>query len=271
MRIEKNLRKRGSGQENVPTRVITSIEEWEVFAGPKLKKQWKEKRSACELAKAWLSTGSPAIPIDLCRLFATCTLTQCMTVEVVHPEERIWFDEFSGEPRNTDLAFIGESAGKKVAVNIEAKADESFGNTLKGALAAAKKAFDANNKSKRRERISQLTEAIFGTSGGTSPEELLLRYQLLTAVAGAVAYASEHKADIAVLVVHVFEPEGKKTKASERNDRDWAEFLAQLSRSCNTPLKGEGLEGPFLLPGGGRLEKGMPLLIGKVVTRLAKN
>lgn len=255
----------------MPTRVITDVKEWEEFAGPKLKKQWKERGVLANSRRRGCPLDHLQYRLICAASFATCTLTQGMTVEVVHPEERIWFDEFSGEPRNADLAFIGESAGKKVAVNIEAKANSPFGNTLAVTLCAAKKAYTANPMSKRSERIIQLSEGIFGTTGGPTPEQLSLRYQLLTAVAGAVAYATENKTDLAVLVVHVFEPEGKKTKASERNDRDWAEFLAQLSKSCNTPLKGKGLEGPFLLPGGGRLKKGMPLLIGKVVTRLAKD
>ena len=42
------------------------------------------------------------------------------------------FDGIRGEPRNTDLAIVGTSQSGKVAISIEAKADESFGRHIGG-------------------------------------------------------------------------------------------------------------------------------------------
>ncbi len=63
--------------------------------------------------------------------------TRGMAIDTVLPEHRMLFDSHGGEPRNADLAFVGETPTGKVAVTIEAKADEPFGATVSETLAAA--------------------------------------------------------------------------------------------------------------------------------------
>lgn len=60
-----------------------------------------------------------------------------MVVDDVTPECRIRFDSLEGEPRNADLAFVGHTPAGVVAVTIEAKADETFGETVANALSSA--------------------------------------------------------------------------------------------------------------------------------------
>src|SRR5690606_10274883 len=55
----------------------------------------------------------------------------------VFPERRIAFDSHAGEPRNADLAFVGVGPAGRVAVTIEAKADEPFGDTVAATLSSA--------------------------------------------------------------------------------------------------------------------------------------
>ncbi len=116
---------------------ITSVCDWESLAGPKADYQWAKGGSAFELAEAWCGSGTPAMPDALRQLLDSREETRGVTVDVVLPEHRIPFDSHGGEPRDADLAFVGETPTGKVAVTIDAKADEPFGTTVAETLAAA--------------------------------------------------------------------------------------------------------------------------------------
>ena len=115
---------------------ITTVEEWGRLAGPKRADQWKAGRSAYELARAWCH-GGPSVPVELADLLDSNQTTRGATVTWGTPELRIHFDGAGGEPRNADLALLGKSHLGPVAITVEGKADEQFGNLVSDVLADA--------------------------------------------------------------------------------------------------------------------------------------
>ncbi len=60
------------------------------------------------------------------------------------PEARLRFDTFAGEPRNSDPLVVARDAHSPYIIAIEAKADETFGETVGKARANAEKRREAN-------------------------------------------------------------------------------------------------------------------------------
>lgn len=103
---------------------INCVEDWKRLAPPKAEGQWVEGRSAFEVAHAWCSTGTPAVPSELQLLLESRSETRGLILDEVMPEHRIPFDGHGGEPRNADLALVGHTSSSKVVIMIEAKAHE---------------------------------------------------------------------------------------------------------------------------------------------------
>jgi hypothetical protein len=254
MRVEKN---------GTP---ITSLEDWRRLAPPKSLDQWVEGRSAFELARAWCGPHGPALPEELRVLFEASAATRGLTIETVHPEHRIPFDHHGGEPRNADLAFTGVLGSSCIAVTIEAKADEPFGATISETIAAALERAVENPRSQGVRRIEDLVRAILFPRRSGQRRIGDLRYQLLTATAGTLAYALSERAATAVIVVHEFVTTMTDDRLHERNADDFFAFLDRLGGGVAlTPALGV-LVGPFAVPGSPLFKSVPALYVGKVVT-----
>jgi len=120
------------------------------------------------------------------------------------PEAKLRFDNFAGEPRNSDIAATCRDPNGDYLLAVEAKADESFGETIERSLAAALERRIANNRSNALSRIQQLTEALFEPKRKGEPKLGTLRYQLLTACAGALCEAERLGFDRALMLVQEF-------------------------------------------------------------------
>jgi hypothetical protein len=246
---------------------IHSIADWRRLAPPKHDSQWVEGRSAFELARAWTGGGSPAVPSELTALLASRTATRGLVVERAVPELRIRFDTHPGEPRNADLALLGHVGAHKVGVTVEAKADEPFGATVEATSKAARKRLAGNPRSRGLQRLDDLVRALLPPRGPGQPGVDTLRYQLLTAVAGTLAFAHQHAAETAVLVIHEFVTDRTSDGRHRANARDLTAFVHRLSGvPAPAPLTGT-LQGPFTVPGIPLFPRASSLLIGKIVTR----
>ena len=249
---------------------INSMADWEHLAGPKREYQWKRGRSAFELAHAWIGTGTPRMPDELRVLLESRPETSGLSVETVTPEKQIRFDQHPGGPRNADLAFVGRTATSTVAVTIEAKADEPFGVTVTQTLADALERLDSKPSSRGIERVADLVRAILPIRGEGLPAAGGLRYQLLTAAAGTLAYAREKAAAVAVLLIHEFLTDQTYDAKHVENARDYDAFLRRLRGvHPDAPETAPGLEW-FTVPGTPLFTEGSRLLIGKVVTDCRK-
>lgn len=170
-------------------------------------KQWKEGRSAFELAK-FITDALPSVPREietaLSRLVADDTTFD-------------WDAEYvtalpaSREGRNHDAILFNDD----IVVTIEAKADETLGNLIEEEI--------SNASVNKLNRISSLLSIIFKNSFNGYHG---LRYQLLTAAAGTVLEAEKRGVDSAVMLVLVFKTNGtvsEKNLAS--NHKDIESFL----------------------------------------------
>lgn len=245
---------------------IVCVDGWKRIAPPKAEYQWVEGRSAYELAHAWCGRGAPAIPPELTALFESRAETRGLLIDEVLPEHRVSFDAHGGEPRNADLALVGHtSSGSKVAVTIEAKADEPFGATVGQTVADALERAIENPRSRGVRRVEDLVRALLPPRSKGLPHVCDLRYQLLTAVAGTLAYAAMEGASLAVLIVHEFITDKTSDKRHAQNAADYERFL---HRFVGNPISNDvrhSLLGPFSVPDTSPF-RGTPLLIGKLVS-----
>jgi hypothetical protein len=245
------------------THEITCVEDWAKFAPPKRANQWTPGRSAYELARAWCGGSTVRIPAALTDLLENAPQTKSLRIESVTPELAISFDAFGGEPRNADLAFLASGPEGLVAVTIEAKADEPFGDSVADTLAGAIERGVRNPRSQGVRRVEALARALFHAREKGQASIGALRYQLLTAAAGSLAYAHHHGAAVAVLVIHEFVTSKTSAAKHQRNGADLQAFLQRLGGAPAGPQF--GLAGPFPVPGSEMFGKA-PLFIGKITT-----
>jgi hypothetical protein len=235
-------------------RKITTVEEWFRFAPPKKGlRQWKEGRSAKELAKAFLEKGFPAVPTEILGILPSNPEFIGVDFTTAFPEHKIALDKFPGETRNADIALLGHDARGTVAVTIEAKADEPFGSTI----AEAVKGVSA--RSNLPQRIERLATAVLGHADAGLDA---LRYQLLHATAASLIFAKDHDARAAVFIVFEFVGPPCLAENLSRNSTDLDLFLGALCPGTPALTAGD-LSGPFSVPGGDRVPSGLPLYVGK--------
>ncbi|MCW3053436.1 MAG: hypothetical protein JWN14_2606 [Chthonomonadales bacterium] len=237
---------------------INSVQNWFDYAGPKQGlQQWVDGRSAKELAKLFLKSGTPAEPPEIKRLLRSSDFLGEVCLIEGWPEHKIRLDSFRGETRNADMAALGVGRMLPVAVTIEAKADESFGRTIGEVLARA------STKSNLPGRITGLVDSVLNKPLGDTHS---LRYQLLHAVSATLIFAREQNASAAVFIV--FEFQGSSCTASKlaQNAADLTAFINALAPSA-PPLREGELLGPFYVPGGDHVPSNIPLFLGKAIRK----
>ena len=138
------------------------------------------------------------------------------------PEHKIKIDHLNGETRNADLVCLGKCKIGEIAINIEAKADEEFGQTIDERISK-----ETNKNSRIQERIAGLREALF-----TNPNDAQinkLRYQLLHGTASSLIYAKEKNYEVAVFIVYEFKSSICEEGKLKRNYDDLNNFLRVIS------------------------------------------
>lgn len=238
---------------------IESVESWFDLAPPKEGlRQWVDQRSAKELAKAFCGSGAVVVPQELTSLFNSNPSLGSIEIIEVWPEHKIALDSFRGETRNADLAALAKGNNGTVAVTVEAKADEPFGELVATVMAGAK------DRSNIPARIEALARGLFGGSAATVSG---LRYQLLHGAAASLILAAEHQAAAAAFVVLEFHGPTCSDDNLQRNAQDLDKLVALLGHSAE-PLRVGQLVGPFMVPGGGTISVGVPLFIGKAIREI---
>ncbi|MES2945607.1 MAG: hypothetical protein V4772_22290 [Pseudomonadota bacterium] len=142
-------------------RIIASLLDWQTHAGPKSKTHWVDDRSAKELARAWLASGDQFPPEVSAAIMGHARFGAVHEWQA-EPEARLRFDNFRGEPRNSDLAVHARDAAGGYLMAVEAKADESYGATVAQTVKAAESRLAGKPQSKGLNRVQQLEQALFG-------------------------------------------------------------------------------------------------------------
>lgn len=164
------------------------------------------------------------------------------------PEARVPFDQFPGEPRNSDLILRAEDEHGPLAIPIEAKGHESFGPYVGDAAADALERRLANPPSNAIRRIEQLVAALLSPRSRGVPHLRKIRYQLLTGVAGALAWARMCHASRAVFLIPEFRTAQTDDVLQEANEKDLRNFLHRLTGIPNASVTNQAL-GPFATTG----------------------
>ena len=244
-------------------KTISTLDEWNNLAPPKSVNHWIPSRSAMETAIAWLEDGGASLPSEVARVLEAHPDFGPVLSWHAEPEAKLRFDDFAGEPRNSDLAVYAEDRHGPFLVAVEAKADESFGGTFADTLVAAVERYVSNPRSKGVARALQLASALFGSRQNGDPQIGVLRYQLMTAVAGALCEAKRHSFARTVLLVHEFVTDKTQDERLARNAADLASFVSRICRQT-VPRVENGLLGPFFVPGEPLVSEPAKLYIGKV-------
>jgi len=197
---------------------ISNLEEWKnlVFSGKKAR-HWQEGRSAFSLADFITNNNGEQKIIEL----LAAQINGNFTLDLGHPEYEVSFDKY-GHGREHDLGVFGKTdTGKKIFIGIEAKVDESFGDTIASAYHKAK-AKELNEESTNApKRIEELLKFNFKT---IKQSDFKLRYQLLYSTAGTLCI----EADIHILLILVFKTEDYNTKKGAKNYKDLQAFLKRI-------------------------------------------
>ncbi len=247
---------------------LPDLETWSRLAGPKSPDQWVAGRSAMEAARAWVGLTSPALPSEIGGVLASHPDFGTVISWAGEPEVKLRFDDFGGEPRNTDLLVIAHDEHGAFLLAVEAKADEAFAETVAKTACAALEAKVANPRSNAVARIEQLACTLFSERESRAPRLGDLRYQLLTATAGALAEGRRRGIDRVVLLIHEFETDLTRDELHTRNAADLDAFVQRLSKGSFDGVKSGTLLGPIPLPGHVAGEGATRLYIGKAVRRL---
>lgn len=239
-------------------RNITTLAEWEIHAGPKRTDQWVDGRSAKEVARAWLQDGSHKLPFEVAQALTEHSLFGPVESWTAEPEARLPFDNFSGEPRNSDLVVHAKDSHGPYLIAVEAKADEPFGETIAEALASALERLLVNERSKGVIRIQQLAQALIGARVEGDPAVLL------TACAGAICEAERRGYSRALLLIQEFVTKKTDDDRHAANSVALGTFVKRLSHGATAEIRSGSIYGPFSVPGTPLFEGTAELFIGKV-------
>ncbi|MGE0623831.1 MAG: nucleotidyl transferase AbiEii/AbiGii toxin family protein [Pseudomonadales bacterium] len=247
---------------------ITSLSDWEKRAGPKSADQWVDGRSAKEAARAWLAGDGVCLPPEVQALLAGHPDFGSVSTWTAEPEVKLRFDEFPGETRNSDIVVHAIDGQGPYLIAVEAKADEPFSETVADTLATALERVLKSDRSNGIVRVQQLAQKLLGPGQRGDPPLKAIRYQLLTACAGALCEAERHGYSRALMLVHEFITSRTRDEKHRQNAEDLDRFVRRLSHG-EVEMVGDGeIRGPFRLPTYSSVEGQVQLYIGKVTRNL---
>ena len=272
------VRPRGERRNMILARDGTPIGDlttWQRLGGPKRSIQWKDGRSAKELARTWLSVESPALPPEVAAALTSHPDFGPIERWTATPEARVAFDDVPGEVRNTDLLVDAQDTNGRFILSVEAKADEPFGDTVAETLGDAAERTLNNPRSGALRRVRQLLAALLPPQpkiapGQPAPEKYAkagsLRYQLLTGAAGAISAAVKAGCERAVFLVQQFESVETDPARVARNAAALDGFMHRVSSGRVSSVDSGSVYGPLAVPGLPLFSGRLPVLyVGKVV------
>jgi hypothetical protein len=204
----------------------------------------------------------PICPREIADLLASHPCTAGLTLVKGIPEYVTTLPE-RGEGRNHDLLLIAEGGRGRTVISVEAKVDESFGETI-GTY------WDKGRNSVKPTRVPERIEALLSMAFGVTARPYAdpwrgLRYQLLTAITGVAIEASRRQAPTAVVIVHEFRTESVDAENLAVNAEDFKKFVNALLAVPPREVVNGRLYGPVEFAPGAHLDRPVKIFIGKVV------
>ena len=221
---------------------LSTLEEWRRYAPPKQKHHWKDGRSAKANARLWLG-AAPYLPSEIEETLRSCDGIEKLLSWSAEPEAKVPFDAFRG-PAHIDLLLTAEDEAGPLVIGIEAKADESFNDTIETTHSRARDVRRDKPGSRRVDRLKGLA-SLFGL-GLDEPATGKLRYQLLTLTAAVLAEADRQSAKRAVVLVHEFVSRLTTVAKRDRNARDLDRFMEMVVGHTGS-LRPGMTAGPFAI------------------------
>lgn len=175
---------------------ITDEDAWFKAFPPRGKeKQWVDGYSAKEFAKAVLDKDFEK---EISRNLGLKRIN--IDKKQVYPERGTSFDKIQGGVRSHDLACVAtKNDNEKIALCFEAKVKETFGETIESEL--------KNCTEGKRNRIEKLCRTFFGNDYIKRQDKInKIFYQLLTGLAGTIAFAAETGANESYFIVYQLYP-----------------------------------------------------------------
>ncbi len=204
-----------------PSQPLTDLSSWRdaFVAIDKNPGHWKEGRSACSLARYFLSGKGEAEVITALNGILGDDPVECLErgeIECLCP-----FDAYRN-PRRQDMGIWGRTKnGRRFFVGVEAKVDEPFSDdTLGNAREKARRTKIEKPKSRALDRIHGLCDWF-----GVLPEDETvrdLRYQLFHFTKGTADVAD---VNIRIMLLITFRTSEYDTEKGEGNATDWQAFL----------------------------------------------
>jgi hypothetical protein len=235
-----------------------TIKCWQDWECPKKEYQWKEGRSAMEVAKSWFRHSIDTPPVEIVRMLVD-HFQQDVEFHRVVPELVTPLPE-RGEGRNHDVACTCMIGNRLTTICIEGKTDESFGEqTVAQYYQQMKNRQKAGDPTRVSERIEKLVSTL-----PISHAEILScvisdnGYQLVTALVGTALQARINNSKMVILIIHEFHTDGLDALKIQKNIRDYAHFVNELTGdTCEDGANGK-LFGPIEVDG-------IACFIGRVV------
>jgi Domain of unknown function (DUF6946) len=217
--------------KNIPVR---SLDEWKdrFFTSEKKKDHWKPGRSASELAEFILNKNGTVWIKDKVEEI----LGEEVKFEFGIPEFEVQFDK-NGHGREHDLGIFGKTeSGRSIFIGVEAKVDESFGETIGKAYT---RSLSKTLNGKSTNGTLRIEELLQNTYASIKPSHFQLRYQLLHALAGTTkAKWKSSSPGIKIFMVLIFKTNLFNPRKGKRNMKDYLKFMKALGARKQTKNSG---------------------------------
>lgn len=205
-------------------RVLNDINTWgKGFIEVDDEKHWKKGRSAYSLAEFILKYNGMQLINNLLMKVSGRKL-DITTAQKACIEYESKFDKYKGHGRMHDLAIFNEN--DSYFIGIEAKVDETFGDTIFESYAKGLNSKKGNSSSNKAQRVLELIKRFYKQKKLSDKDEIgNYRYQLLTYLAGSLA----ENAKLVLMPILVFHTKEFPIKNNSTNKHDYINFMHSLS------------------------------------------
>ncbi len=237
---------------------VSTLDEWRKYCGPVNPEiQWKDKRSAKEMARFWLDITNQ----EAFRKYLN-PLDPNIQFETAYPEHPTKFDDYA-RPRINDLCIYAKGCEKGFLISIEGKADEPYGTNY--FLQEFQNSIIEKQKNINSKKLNRTIELFNRFSNNDML--LAIRYQLLYWLAGSIDEAKRNNISDVVLISQEFHSDITSEEKIALNANDLNGFVSFVCEKEITEIYHGDILGPF----NNKFTQGINLYFGKYVIDIKMN